>query len=317
MKHLLTRLCGDYDWVPGERLLGENDIELFSDDLLARILPREPAALDVNAAKQERTNGETAAHAESGSTQPGQAESSGAAPKERSSTEAEQKNGSGESGSLEETATKSDPDASVAGQKDEPPDARGPDGAEKAPEQSTDAEQVKEDKNGTSPAHANGVGSEMDVDPPTEAPAADKVAAEDSASSPAQTMDETPEEPLIHPYFLAPPSARPDKDLGLPEQEADDVRRLLQMYVQKQEEICRGMRRLHEGLLRADRLRRTVLKWSKAEAHVGPNRDMSDGEDWYDKEEWGLEEDLKKGHDEEEEDNTTVPTVKKTRNRRG
>jgi hypothetical protein len=41
---------------------------------------------------------------------------------------------------------------------------------------------------------------------------------------------------------------------------------------------------------------------------------MSDGEDWYDKEEWGLTEDLKKGQDEEEEDTTT--TGKKTRNRR-
>lgn len=29
---------------------------------------------------------------------------------------------------------------------------------------------------------------------------------------------------------------------------------------------------------------------------------MFDGEDWYDKEEWGFMEDLKKGQDEEEED---------------
>jgi hypothetical protein len=56
------------------------------------------------------------------------------------------------------------------------------------------------------------------------------------------------------------------------------------------------------------------MKWAKAEGHVGLNRDMSDGEDWYDKEEWGLEEDLKKGQDEEEEDAAT--TAKKTRARR-
>jgi hypothetical protein len=42
---------------------------------------------------------------------------------------------------------------------------------------------------------------------------------------------------------------------------------------------------------------------------------MSDGEDWYDKEEWGLDEDLKKGQDEEEEDNTTQQP-KKTRARK-
>ncbi|KAL2132934.1 hypothetical protein VTI74DRAFT_3155 [Chaetomium olivicolor] len=122
------------------------------------------------------------------------------------------------------------------------------------------------------------------------------------------------EEPFIHPLFRLPPAAHPDRDLGLPEQEAEEVRRLLLLYVQKQEEICRGTKKLYEGLLRAERLRRTVWQWSKAEAHCGPNRDMSDGEDWYDKEEWGLTEDLKKGEDEVEED--TAQTQKKTRNRK-
>ncbi|KAK3937860.1 hypothetical protein QBC46DRAFT_391553 [Diplogelasinospora grovesii] len=119
---------------------------------------------------------------------------------------------------------------------------------------------------------------------------------------------------FIHPLFLAPRAAHPNRDLGLPEQEAEDVRRLLQLYVQKQEEVCRGTKRLYEGLLKADRYRKTVWQWAKAEAHCGPNRDMSDGEDWYDKEEWGLTEDLKKGEDEVEED--TTQTQKKTRNRR-
>lgn len=118
----------------------------------------------------------------------------------------------------------------------------------------------------------------------------------------------------IHPMFLPPPNAALDRNLGLPDNEAEDMRKLLSLYVQKQEEVCRGAVRLHLGLLRAQRLRKDVLHWSKAEAHSGPNRDMSDGEDWYDKEEWGLTEDLKKGQDEEEEDTTT--TGKKTRNRR-
>ena len=122
------------------------------------------------------------------------------------------------------------------------------------------------------------------------------------------------EQLFIHPLFLAPRAAHPDRDIGLPEQEADDVRRILQLYVQKQEEVCRGTKKLYEGLLKADRLRKTVLQWSKAEAHCGPNRDLSDGEDWYDKEEWGITEDLKKGEDEVEED--TTQTQKKTRNRK-
>lgn len=117
--------------------------------------------------------------------------------------------------------------------------------------------------------------------------------------------------PVIHPLFLIPEAARPDRDFGLPSNEAEETRRLLMAYVQKQEEVVRGVETLYEGLLRADRMRQTVFKWCKAEGHVG---EMSDGEDWYDKEEWGLEEDLKKGHDDEEEDTTTQG--KKTRKTR-
>ncbi|KAL2259370.1 hypothetical protein VTK26DRAFT_6974 [Humicola hyalothermophila] len=133
-------------------------------------------------------------------------------------------------------------------------------------------------------------------------------------ASAAGRRSPTPEEPFIHPLFRLPAAAHPDRDVGLPEHEAEEVRRLLLLYVQKQEEICRGTKRLYEGLLRADRYRRTVWQWSKAEAHCGPNRDMSDGEDWYDRDEWGLEEDLKKGEDEVEED--TAQTQKRTRNRK-
>ncbi|KAH7380854.1 RXT2-like protein [Cadophora sp. MPI-SDFR-AT-0126] len=119
---------------------------------------------------------------------------------------------------------------------------------------------------------------------------------------------------FIHPIFLAPASSRPDRNVGLPPPEADETRRLLQLYIQKQEEVCRGAQKVYDGLLKADRYRKLVMKWAKADGHVGLNRDMSDGEDWYDKEEWGLDEDLKKGQDEEEEDAAT--TAKKTRTRR-
>ena len=137
-----------------------------------------------------------------------------------------------------------------------------------------------------------------------------------AASDPTPSAHEpsfSASEPVVHPMFLVPASARPDRDFGLPAHEAEETRRLLLSYVQKQEEVCRGSDRLHAGLLRADRLRRTVLRWAKAEAHVG---EMSDGEDWYDKDEWGLEEDLKKGHEEDEDDGGAGTQGKKTRGRR-
>lgn len=117
--------------------------------------------------------------------------------------------------------------------------------------------------------------------------------------------------PYIHPLFIIPPVALPDRDFGLPPNEAEETRRILMMWIQKQEEVVRGIERLYDGLLKADRMRKTVYKWCKAEGHVG---EMSDGEDWYDKEEWGLDEDLKKGQLEEEDD--TVIQGKKTRGRR-
>ena len=124
--------------------------------------------------------------------------------------------------------------------------------------------------------------------------------------------DDSSTPPYIHPLFLIPPSAIPDHDIGLPPVEADDTRRVLAMFVQKQEEVVRGAERLYEGLLKADRMRRTVFAWCKAEGHLG---EMSDGEDWYDQEGWGLEEPLKKGQMDEEDD--SAEKGKKTRGRRG
>lgn len=139
-----------------------------------------------------------------------------------------------------------------------------------------------------------------------------QAASDNSASSHTRTPSPAPwVPPVIHPLYLIPELARLDRDYGLPPNEAEDTRRLLTAYVQKQEEIVRGAEKLYEGLLRAERMRQTVFKWCKAEGHIG---EMSDGEDWYDKEGWGLEEDLKKGHDDEEED--TAAQGKKTRKTR-
>ncbi|KAI9804352.1 MAG: hypothetical protein M1833_007159 [Piccolia ochrophora] len=138
-----------------------------------------------------------------------------------------------------------------------------------------------------------------------------QAASDNTTTAPTRTPSPTPSIPFIHPLFTIPAHALPSADFGLPPSEAEDTRRLLLLYVQKQEEVCRGSEKLYDGLLKADRLRRTVFKWTKAEAHVG---ELSDGEDWYDKEEWGLEEELKKGHEEDEDDGGTQG--KKTRGRR-
>lgn len=86
--------------------------------------------------------------------------------------------------------------------------------------------------------------------------------------------------------------------LGLPVDELMETRRLLMMYIQKQEESVRGYEALLGKLVKAKRMRDKVWEWCKTEGHVG---EWSDGEDWIDAEAWGLApEELKKGKDEEE-----------------
>ncbi|KAL2827097.1 RXT2-like protein [Aspergillus pseudoustus] len=131
----------------------------------------------------------------------------------------------------------------------------------------------------------------------------------DSPSVSSETLSSLP---TPHPLYLVSESVRPDANFGLPPNEADDTRRLLWSYVQKQEETVRGFEHMLESLLRACRMKEDVFEWCKAEGHVG---ELSDGEDWYDREKWGLAEgeDLKKGADEDE----IEPVEESRSNKRG
>ncbi|KAK2760921.1 hypothetical protein FQN54_002163 [Arachnomyces sp. PD_36] len=126
------------------------------------------------------------------------------------------------------------------------------------------------------------------------------------APSPSYTADDSTSTPSTslytpHPLFTLSSYSRPDRNFGLPASEADETRRLLWSYVQKQEETVRSFARLLDSLLKAHRMKQDVWEWCKAEGHVG---EMSDGEDWYDKEKWGLGEgeELKKGIHEPDDD---------------
>ncbi|CAK4012160.1 Hypothetical predicted protein [Lecanosticta acicola] len=141
------------------------------------------------------------------------------------------------------------------------------------------------------------------------------------ARSPAERSDRTPSPspsesasvPAVHPWFVPPSSCLADRDLGLPAGEAEDTRKLLLLYVQKQEQVVRSLDNLYTGLQKADRLRHFVYQSCKAEAHLvldGKGNmvtEMSDGEDWYDISDWDLQPwelkdgKLEKGKDEVED----------------
>ncbi|KAJ0424531.1 RXT2-like protein [Aspergillus carlsbadensis] len=131
----------------------------------------------------------------------------------------------------------------------------------------------------------------------------------DSPSVSSETFSSLP---TPHPLYLVSDSVRRDANFGLPPSEAEDTRRLLWSYVQKQEETVRGFEHMLESLLRACRMKEDVFEWCKAEGHVG---ELSDGEDWYDRGKWGLAEgeDLKKGADEDE----IEPVEESRSNKRG
>jgi hypothetical protein len=328
IKHLLTRLTGDNTWIPCESVETENDFSLFIDErdrqagnILENIMPREEG---------DQVSTGTLASEEGGQQQPGRLLAL-----EAHSENASQSNGNqvAEKPAADEDVvmTLAAADSTETGEKvtaeklkgREVEPNPGPDnGAGGAPiegEMEVDDAQkplTEEVNDLAQPIEVDAEDGDAEAAPRRMRTRAQAQAASDNTVA-SRTRSLTPDSSndiKIDPYFLAPLSSYGDRNVGLPQHEAEETRRLLQLYIQKQEEVCRGAQRVYEGLLKADRYRKLIMKWAKAEGHVGLNRDMSDGEDWYDKEEWGLDEDLKKGQDEEEEDAAT--TAKKTRARR-
>ncbi len=335
VKHLQTRLVGDHIWAPCELMLGPNDIELYRDDFIDYNSQAQGSVKsDANTLSLEDVQVRTGKGVKTATKDdPSVAINDIIAANGVKTGDIDTPMGNtGPPADNNSAALERNEKIVTESQGHDAEGSKPSGGPDKPEEADTKADPIENGQPGVVNA-GNGVEGSQTVGTrsalatnalavPTRRGGADKVAqhsqarreTEHEGSRAVSVLSELTDEPPIHPLFLHPQSARPDRDLGIPEGEADDMRRLLQLYVQKQEEVCRGAKRLYEGLLRADRLRKTVLQWSKFEAHVGPHHDMSDGEDWYDKEEWGLEDDLKKGQDEEEED--TTQTTKKTRTRR-
>lgn len=157
-------------------------------------------------------------------------------------------------------------------------------------------------------------------------------------ATPPTLSPQPPQLPVeIDPFFF-PPNYAVDRNFGLPPTEAEDTRRLLATAVQRQDEFLRGLNKVRDGLLRAERCRKSVWGWCRSmegtreylASHAaggisgedGWKMDeeigyaLSDGEDWYDIEQWGLDEVLEKGKEEEDEGGEVVVQGKKTRGRR-
>jgi hypothetical protein len=334
IKHLLTRLSGDSTWIPCESVETESDFNLFIDErdrhageILEKAVSRDDGdqVSTGTLVSEEREQPIGLLTMEAHSENSGQANGSQIPEKPSIDEDVVMTLPIGSTGRAEKEALGKSKDARQDVLQEQGPGntiKQAPvEGEMEVDEaQKTSLEDYNEGQ--TQPTEED-EGPEGDTEDQDGLPAPHRMRTRAQAQAasdnivPSRTRSMTPDSSndlLIHPYFLAPRSSHGDRNVGLPQHEAEETRRLLQLYIQKQEEVCRGAQRVYEGLLKADRYRKLVMKWAKAEGHVGLNRDMSDGEDWYDKEEWGLDEDLKKGQDEEEEDAAT--TAKKTRTRR-
>ncbi|RDA82984.1 hypothetical protein CP532_2426 [Ophiocordyceps camponoti-leonardi (nom. inval.)] len=318
IKHLWTALCGDGIWMPCGLMVEEDDVALYTEDHVARHLESLARASHADGVMADERNGDLSKHGAGGAIDASCRDGGSAERSEevRRSAEILMKHAGAtvdsskqEAMALLKEANEQQRSLEAGKNSSNGDNGNGEVGIETV-------KKPRREGHGTDDATSSRYEQEdtrmKDVDPVADTAAPPRTGGGKASSLVSEGSLE--QQPFIHPIFSMPASARPDRNLGLPETEAEDIRRLLALFVQKQEEICRGATRLHHGLLRAERLRKDVLHWAKAEAHCGPNRDLSDGEDWYDREEWGLTEDLKKGQDEEEEDTATAG--KKTRNRR-
>ncbi|WPG99668.1 Hypothetical protein R9X50_00248700 [Acrodontium crateriforme] len=189
-------------------------------------------------------------------------------------------------------------------------DAKGVDPTEENP-----SDQILQDLNNDHDSEQDDAISRTDTNAPSHAMTtrARARSPQNPGSSPSPSPSDSASVPAVHPWFLAPNSAFPDRDLGLPTAEAEETRKLLLLWVQKQENIIRELTSLYEGLQRTDRLRSEVWRACKTEGHMIPAAggrmvtEMSDGEDWYDPSDWGIrphelkDGGLEKGKDEVED----------------
>ena len=352
LKVLLTKLRGDHGWIPCESIYIDDDYSLFLAEFLPSETAHtgEPKSSDVQTSDElgndsampavKLEQGATASDNEHGSKSAGQVLPLQAKP----DTSSEQRLSGGERFEDVTIGKESHEDRHTSAETSRPvepsaesrlpertananaQDREGPDGVDKHSEAefaATNLEPPRTTERRSPNAAVGGLPTPEpaedeaieDASPPPRMLTRGQAQAQASAASitplprSRSLSASSPSTTAVHPLFLPPPKAIPNRDHGLPSNEAEETRRILSAVVQKQEEVVRGAEQLYDGLLTAQRLSKTVWAWCKAEGHKD---EMSDGEDWVDNDEWGLDGPLKKGQEEVED-----TSEKKTRGRRG
>ncbi|KIW82445.1 hypothetical protein Z517_05472 [Fonsecaea pedrosoi CBS 271.37] len=336
-KNLNRQFMGDEPWMPLESTEGADDWDLF--DPKPKLLLQQAGKKRKRGFESENTqngvNGHNYANGEKDETMSNAAPSvQEKSPNANDRHQATKPNKS----RLHPETTEEQPSEEVAGGEMEHPKMNGvhkeePPAKEDAPE--TGAEEAQEESKVVAgdeqerEQEQDGEAVSEDEDRPKPTRRITRALAAEHNSSTAPTPPLSPESTLStidsyllqpDPLFLLPAvlaaNHRPPRSLarlGLPVDELIETRRLLMMYIQKQEESVRGYEAVLGKLIKAKRMRDKVWNWCRTEGHVG---ECSDGEDWIDAEAWGLQpEELKKGKD-EEVDEAQEDTGRKGKRRR-
>lgn len=287
-KRLLRRLRGDPDWVPCETFETETDeVMLLPNDGGSAAPSLEEGIMDVVGETVRLINGSEVPDVDAmdGVDAMDMALQQAAAEAEKSAREVEAAAStadpsnvaeSTETAEVEENAKPKDLDQDPA-----------------APVPNEDAQNNLNHQHDEASEHTSNSGKETNA---TERHAM-TTRARARSPQPSRSPSPTPSDSAsiaVHPWYLVPPASLPDSNLGLPAGEAEETRRLLLLYTQKQEQVVRNLSTLYAGLAKADRLRRNVYNACRAEGHVRLDgkgnvvTEMSDGEDWVDIEALGL-----------------------------
>ena len=318
LKTLLTTLRGDHNWIPGGSVYSDGDLDLFAVSIkpedVGKVLNNNGKPISVNGqlnsdkSYRDASNGDRDVMEDVGAKMIGALDTP--LPTNRK-------------GEDQTTLNLQTQHASTTQDLSDPPEGyRTWEAAEKLASlresTSTEINLQRTNASGVDQPDGKGTGS---TTPVTNASSQSRMLTRHQAQAQATAVASNSNPPstiypqLPSPLFVLPPKALPDRNFGLPDLEAEELRRVLTAVVQKQEEIVRGTEQLYEGLLRAKRMKEAIWRWCRAEAHID---EMSDGEDWVDLEEWGLDSMLKKGQEEgvEETASTTIGE-KRPRGRRG
>ena len=239
IKHLQTRLMGDHTWIPCEMMIGPNDLDLFRNDYLERInQAKDTTGSDTSGATLDHpqgegsTNGKASTSEDSGIGRPKDPATEGGGPSNGDTPMVDVEPPEDERIHNSDSKMEVDSNHQENSSDHNAKENTNTNIPERPPSENGEANNNKNTtKNAVDKPMVNGITTDGEHKEANDRVTSQKGQAQQDADGQTgrhASMSPDPTEGLtIHPLFLAPRSAHPDRDVGLPGDEAEDIRRLL------------------------------------------------------------------------------------------